>query len=341
MDVFRMEAEKALGEQIFRNTPSQYDLFEIPSRGSMAIHLPRGSLPVARLRRGAFEWAGAESMGPSLKLVKVDFEPATRQILYTTADDILELFRCLELDTYMLYMMYRDIMGFHQVGVRQSVRSPNESVFNFFVNVEPLKVLWSFNTTNLATKGIVLTRVTPGGRACYHDFCRLLEQYSPLIAHPLLPAFAVVLDIVAFSDKIVNKQEEVVSQTELKTGFSPWSLDVCYDFTRPAELDKFSSISQKMGASLVELEDVMRHMKIMQRIITSLQEHGNQYWSAYASEHEKVCIQTAHEDISQVLSLTRPQLEYAELYTGYLRERAKNQLTVVSQQSNKDVMVVD
>jgi len=144
----------------------------------------------------------------------VDFESAARQTLYSTADDILHLFRCLELDTRMLYMMYRDIMGFHRMGFRRSTRSPNEVVFNYFINTEPLKVLWSFNTIDLATRGIVLTRVTPGGRACYYDLCQILDQFSRLVAHPLLPAFAAVLDMVAWSDKTINKQEEVVSQTD-------------------------------------------------------------------------------------------------------------------------------
>jgi hypothetical protein len=330
MEIFQKGAEKALGEQIFCNTPLQYELLEIANDDLTTKRLSRQSLSVADLRRGATQWAGADSMGPSLKLVKLDFEPATRQKLYSTADDIFELFRCLELDTYILYMMCRDVMGFHQVSVRQSILSLNESVFNFFINNEPLKVLWSFNTTNLATKGIILTRVTPGGRACYSDFYQLLDQYSHLIVHPLLLAFIVVLETVAFSDKIVNKQEEVVSQTELRTGFSPWSLDVCYDFSRPAELENFSFFSQKMGASLVELEDVLRHTKIMQRIITSLQEHGSHYRLTLSSEPKKICINNAHEDISKILSLIQPQLEYTELYIGYLRERAKNQLSVVS-----------
>lgn len=340
MDIFRNESERALGKQIFQNTPLQYELLEISSRVSTETHLSRGLLQTAKLRRGTLEWADAESTSPSLILVKVDFEAAAQQKLYTTANDILLLFRCLELDTCMLYMMYRDIMGFHQVSFRQSIRSPNETVFNFFVNIEPLKVLWSFNATNLATKGIVLTRATPGGRSCYHDFCRLLDQYSRLMAYPLFPAFAVVLEVVAFSDKIVNEQEEVVAQTELKTGFSPWSLDVRYNFTRLADLDKLSFISQKMGATLVELESVMWYMKTMQRIITSFQGHGSQDWSAYASEAGKAFIHSAHQDISQVLSLIRPQSEYTELYIGYLRERAKNQLSVVSVQSNNNGMVV-
>ena len=325
MDIFRREAEKELAEQSFQNRPLQYDLFQISSV-DLKSHISGGHLPAAKLERRETDWIGTAS----LTLVKVVFEPRARQILHTTADDLLELFRCLDLDPYMLYLMYRDVMGYHQVGVRQSIHFPNESVYNFFVNVEPMKVLWSFNPANLTTKGIILPRYTRGGKASCDDFCRLVEKYSPLMAHPVFPAFAAVLEVVAFSDKMINKVQQEVTKTELETGFSPWSLHVLYDFTKPKELDKFIGRSQKMAASLVNLEDVMRQTKMMQRIINALQESRDDFLSGATSDCAKMSMQTAREDIFQVLSLTRPRLEYADLYANNLRERAKNQLTVVS-----------
>jgi len=325
MDIFRREAEKELAEQSFQNRPLQYDLFQISSV-DLKSHISGGHLPAAKLERRETDWIGTAS----LTLVKVVFEPGVPQILHTTADDLLELFRCLDLDPYMLYLMYRDVMGYHQVGVRQSIHSPNESVYNFFINVDPLKVLWSFNPANVTTKGIVLPRDTDGGKASCDGFCLLVEKYAPLMAHPVFPAFAAVLEVMAFSEKMINKVHQEVSDTEMETGFSPWSLDVLYDFTKPKELDKFIERSQTMAASLVNLEVVMRQTKMMQRIKNSLQESRDEFLTGATSERTKIAMQTAQKEIFQLVSLTQPRLEYAELYANNLRERAKNQLTVVS-----------
>jgi hypothetical protein len=83
MDVFQSAAEKVIKEQPFQNGPSEYDLIEISSNDSTEPHSSKRVVPVTELRRGTSEWIGPESTRPSLKLVKLDFEPAGRQKLYT------------------------------------------------------------------------------------------------------------------------------------------------------------------------------------------------------------------------------------------------------------------
>lgn len=329
MDCFRKEAEQELCKQIFRNAPPQYHVIEIFIQGS--IHTSSTStLAVTNLRETTtLQPVETEPLCPSLQLVKVEFEPSAKQKLYSTAGDIIKFFRCFELDTYMLYLMYRDIMGFYEVSRCNSRYNSKGTVFSYFINIEPLKVLWSFNTATLATRGVILARATPGGRHCYQDFCHMLDRYCRLVAHPLLPAFAAIMEIMDFSDRTVNKQEEIVSQTELKTGFSPWSLDVRYNLAGSAELDSFNEISQQMGASLVELEDIMRQTKVSTQILAFFQDYSNEDCSIICPDADKAAIQAAHQSMSQILLLGRKQLVYSEIYIGYLRERAKNQLTVV------------
>ena len=326
MDAFRQQAAKTFKEQIFTDRPMQYEVLKIVRQTSGRPALVTETLPVTVLQTS--DWIRADSVEPSLMLIHIEYDAAALQRFHTSEEDMLRLFHDLDLDPYMLSMVYRDNMGYYQLPSRPAIWTTKEAVVAFFINVEPLKVLWSFNTSTCSVKGLILTRKTVGGRVSYRDFCQLLNGHASLIAHPLLPCYCVVLDVMMFCDKIVAKQEEVISMTEAQTGYNPWSAVPDYaSWSNSAEFEDLGSISQKMSGTMVELEDISRHMKIMARILASLAE--TDYMTSIVHVN-KEAFRVAHEDISQVLSLLRPQLEYTEVYIGYLRERARNQLTVVS-----------
>jgi len=331
MEWISTTAEAVFRGQEFGDIPVAYDLLDIISSPNGNRHeLRRTSADILHASQPEVAVSTDRQSGKPnhpLSLTRVDFEPSFKPKFHTTATDFLRLFKSLNLPPFALYLISRDIMAFQQLREFDGgATTQKQPLAAYYLNYEALKIVWSYNPTTLSTKGIILTRVTLSGRNAYQQFCDKLDSLSrgDMVYHPLFPMFvALVATIQSIDDRIVAR-EQSISATELRTPYSPWSLDV----PRADDVNVISECSHKMAAAVVELEDALRHMRLLKTMKLAFEGIGVTEYDI--SEDSQTLAESGGSAMRGTLGLLCNHLEAAETYAGYLRERAKIQLSMVS-----------
>lgn len=92
-------------------------------------------------------------------------------------------------------------------------------------------------------------------------------------------------------------------------------------------------MSQHMSATLVELEHLMHRVNQSQRAIAGVRDQPDTLdWQRYEDtpHNWRGESESSIQGLREALCILQSQLDSAELHINYLRERARNQLRVVS-----------
>jgi len=323
MDGFTPASEELFKAQTFGDAPSTHELLEV-TQDTLEGHahtLHVSSTELQNTSQSTEILSGQGSIqNPTIILVKLEYEPKVTPRFHARAADVAHLFRSFQLQPYMLYLVSRDVVGFQQVApsTRASAAMNQSSLSTYYLNYEAMKIIWSYDPQTRNSSGVIFARVTPGGRAAFSQYRSNLRSFchGEMVYHPLFLLFVAIVSNTQFYDQRVIARERSISTTELKTPYSPWSLDVSVNLMGVKKVNKISLYSSKMAAAVLDLEDVLQHFRMVKNMKSAFDEADP--------------LAPGRESIMEGLELILPRLEYTIIYAEYLRERAKNQLAVVS-----------
>ena len=234
------------------------------------------------------------------------------------------------LDWSMIYMVTSNVPGFLQL----PPTSPDTTMTSFYLNCQAQWLLWTFDPSTREINAILLSRDSNGGRAGYPILHARLKRYSVLAAHPLYLAIVAALDRVTYVDGFMREQHRRIARVERHTGFSHFYINRPQPLVEDAEaeLAHLSNLSRLASGVLVGIADMAQHLKSAATIF-EVAMSGNNFGLAGGNATTTqgmdalVRRETEVENIARLLS---PQLKQRFGYAEYIKERAENQLTVVT-----------
>jgi len=319
MNELRAEAEQLLGDLPFESC-DQYEAIQITSSQKDNAN--------PTFEDKTFNEAGLRAfiddslLHPdtiTLKLVRMHYHP--RGGFKSSLSIFQHVWHSFGLDPYMIYMFHHNVPGFHQLSA-----SPSSPLQQFYVNYKGHWLLWTYDPLNVSTNAILLSHRSPGGRASYPGFHARLKRYRTLVGHSLFLALATTLNQIVYVDSFLREQSNRVNEMEKHTGFSHFHIHK----PRPqmedagAELARLSDLSRSAGSVLVGLADMIEHLHCSSTVVEAILN------SSLIGDAQRVDIMTGSErDMKSIASVLGPQLKETFRHVEYIRERAKNHLTVV------------
>ncbi|KAJ2903121.1 hypothetical protein MKZ38_010385 [Zalerion maritima] len=236
------------------------------------------------------------------------------------------LFARFQLDNYMRCMVTSDVMGYHQFLPGNAPRASR--VASFFLSNVSYVFLWSYNFDTLSTSAIMIGR---NSGAAFEEFLHHLELQRSLAPHPLLIPFVVSIQLHMFAHKCVGSQMETIREVEKKKKIGDlWSPEIVANPFLQSEKGTRNDVSQQMSKTLIQLEDMLRHLKFaqsLQKMVTG--QKGAQLMRHVRSETIP-SIQFKTQAIKNAVGILLPQVRSATLAISFLQRRARNQITTIN-----------
>jgi hypothetical protein len=321
MDVLRAEAVRLLEKLPFEST-DQYEVIHIKSSPTDYTNVVFEERALSDVELQAFIADSPSQLDSiSTKMVRMHYHPDRG--IRSLSSSFRSVWHSFRLDPYMIYMFHRNVPGFFQL----PLTSPDNSVLNFYVNCQAHWLLWSYDPSTFSTKAILLSRSTPGGPSAYPHLHARLKDYSVLAGHPLFLAVAIVVERISYVDVFLRQQRKRIGLAENHTGFSHFYINMPRRHVEDAEaeLDNLSNLSRSASSVLVGLADMMQHLQCSTILVDAMLNSnlvGGMLGVDLMARRE-----TEIKDIAKILS---PQLKQRFGYVNYIKERAQNQVSVVS-----------
>ena len=284
-------------------------------------------LSATELNRFATETGSSADtdISPSLKLVR--FPYVVGQKILARWEVFQHVFRSFMLEPLMLRIALRNCASFYELG--QCVSSNGHKVLRYFLNRRSFIILWSYNTGTAATRAIILTRTSEGSRRAYSNFHAKLEIYRNLVYHPTFLPFIAVMEALIYVDEFLKEEVKELRNAEKETGFSHFYRHLPRpDYTAEQELLVFSDMSRLASGTLVGIADMTGHLQTAQVVLDYIINDKVQ-WKREVYQNTKSQIERCEKSIIEVSVFLRSQLDSTFRYMEYIKERARNQLTVV------------
>ena len=320
MDVLRAEAESLLDDLPPATDADRYEVIRITSsRVDHAQKIFEDKILNSAELQTFIEPPPSSSDGISTKLVRIHYRSDVG--IKSTAPMLRKIWHAFRLDQYMVYMFHRNVPGYFQLP-----SSSNETLLNFYINCQAYWMLWSYDSATLSTNAVLISRISPGGRATYPFVHDHIERYSSLAGHPLFLAVTTAIERAAYIDKFLRAQHKRIGRTEQYTGFSHFYIDSPQHHTEIAEetLAQWSNQSRSASSVLVGLADMMQHLQLLTTVVDAFLN-----FSLSGTMQGIDLIMQRDVAVKSVGSVLRPQVKERFGYVSYIKDRAQNQLTVV------------
>jgi hypothetical protein len=317
MEGLRKQAISAFSNVKFVPAPVEHELITLNSASD--TQLTRVSLPLPNILR---RFQQDLSPSPTLRLVKLHMiHPPVGKTWETPTinaakEDIVQLWQTFKLDLSLLNLIAKGIRGFYQ---HHPASWDPDSNLTFIVSWYAYCVVWTYCPRLQSTSGVLFVCHQILDRSHAEQWCRALEMQVAVIQHPLCLFLSYSMQALEQAYQGSLKCQAQITHIESLTGFNPWSRDAGDDLI-PASLDEISLASRNIGAVLVSLEDHLRQVNLLQQAVESLERSG--FTGVLTGLPESA-------DVMSALHALRQSMNSWELRFEYLRERAKNQLTVV------------
>ena len=318
MEGLRAQADAAFMELDFARVPSEHELITVTCGESIQVN--KVSMPISDIVLAA--QAGAPP-ARSFRLAKINVrnnDPSRPwRCLNASKEEVLQLWRAFDLDPYQLYLFSRCVRGFQQLHIPGS--RPDKQ--HYFANYDSHCLAWTYDVASATSNGVIVVRRRPAHEyGAFSQWFRLLSRYGDLVGHPLYPLLVSTAQILEFVYFKIEKVQAAIRAVESVSGFHPWHdrgrLLVGIDGD---ELDELSVASRNAGAVMIELEDILRQVKLSQRTGSAFDE---------PTPLENTTLQSLARDMEPAVYILSKQLDSAEDVIQYLRGRATTQLNVVS-----------
>lgn len=319
MDVLGAEAEQQIQDLPFNAASNQYETIHIKASRTDYDNavFEDSTLDVANLRK--FIDLSSPPDVISTKIVRMHYHPDTG--FKAQRSLFLHLWHSFHLDSYIMYLFHNNVPGFF----RLPSTSPNSPLLHFYVNCQAYWFLWTYDTSDLSTNALLLSRDSIGGRSSYGSMHSRLNRYCALAGHPLFLAMVSALDRINYLDQFLKDQHRHVGKVERRTGFSHFYIDTPPPkVSAEEELAQLAELSRLSSSVLVGLADMTQHLQystnLINEVLTFSWTDGSQPAGVMARKDG---------EIKTIATLLRPQLKERFGHVSYIKERAQNQLTVV------------
>ena len=359
MEGLHKQALRALSQVQFAPAPNEHELITIANPSDPQP--TRVSLPLPDILT---KFQESSSPLPAIRLVKlhITHPPLGRAvepiILNAAKNDILQLWEQFEMDASLFHVLSKGVRGFYQhhstASPTISPSGPNSGTnrrTHFVICSYTYCLAWTYSQQTQITSGVMILR--PGnhlGRIDFEEWFQALEMQIPIARHPLCLFLVSTMQTMHLATVGAQGAQSLINDIEWRTGFYPWTPfyrrrflnrttthDVEDDDASSPErrnflpsstvpsnmtLDELSLSSRNIGAILVFMEDHFRQIKALQTAADAFAEPG-------VGVHDSSALAAEEESIRVALRLLRQQMDSAYMRLNYLRERGKNQLTVV------------
>jgi len=266
---------------------------------------------------------------PTLRLVTLHIihplasETWAPPTLNAARDDILQLWKLFNLDPTALHLLCHGIRGLNQFP--PDPVDPAADVLHFMFSSYTYCVIWAFSPKTQTTSGVIVTRPDTSAKTAHVDhWWQALQSQAAIARHPLCLFLVSAMEAVERTFRGTMLCQGRINHLERLTGFNPWNLGLSR-LTElesvPMSLEELSLSSRGMGAVMVSLEDFSRQARLLRQAT----EHATRLGIIDLVPESSVIA-----DVTSAINLLQQQMASWEVRIDYLRERAKNQLTVVS-----------
>jgi hypothetical protein len=323
MDVLRAEAVQLLQKLPFEAN-DQYEVIHIKSSQTDYANVVLEERTLNDVELQAF-MADSPSQSDiiSTKMVRMHYHPDGG--ITSNSSSFRSLWHAFHLDPYMIYMFHRNVPGFFQL----PSTSPGDPVLRFYVNCQAHWLFWSYHPSIFSTKVVVLSRRSPGGPSAYPHLHARLKDYSVLAGHPLFPAVATAVERLSYVDVFLRQQHKRIGIAEMHTGFSHFHIHMPRRHVQDseAELDNLSNLSRSASSVLVGLADMQQHLQCSTTLIDAML---NSNFAGAGRMPGNDLMARRETEIKEIANILSPQIKQRYGYVTYIKERAQNQVSVVS-----------
>ncbi|KAM7185673.1 hypothetical protein V8F20_011697 [Naviculisporaceae sp. PSN 640] len=363
MEGFRKQGVSDLSQLWFLPRPNEHELITVnDSEPPVRVPLPLHEI----LQRFQGEQSGSS---PAIRLVKLHIRhPQLFDLaldppaLNASKEEILQLWDEFDLDPTVFQLLTKGIQGYYQQHDAKS-RKTGVTKSHYLLCSYVYCLIWAYSPQTKHTDAVMLVRPEDHlGKIDFGQWLSALALQTSLAHHPLCLFLTTIMQSMHVATAGAKGAQALINDIEWKTGFYPWmpvpmpyylirghvarehsssatDLIAGHDMgssshqkqrfipstnhPRNLTLDELSIASRNIGAVLVMLEDHCRQLKQLQLAIEAFT-NTKRKTSPHSEEEEEEI-----ESIGQALRLITQQIESYNMRLHYLRERGKNQSTVV------------
>ena len=330
MEGLRKQALSGFKQLKFIPAPHEHELITISSPGAAPVRVAQ---PLGQMLQ---VFSHRKYTPPTLCLVKLRIlHPTLDQLsgahsVNASQDEMMQLWSLFDLDPTALHLLTKGIQGFNQH--RPLSWDQDADAFYFMASSYAYSIVWTYRVATQRTSGVVVMRHKNIAGRDFELFWESLQNQTGIARHPLCPFVALAMQTMDTVYRGTLESQGQVASVEFLTGFSPFHIDGTssgYNTTtanpqKPSDTDRsletITISSRKVGAVLVHLEDDARQLRSLQRATDSLVQAGFPAIPNHTGEAAEV---------ASAIQTLRQQMGSWEIRINYLRERAKNQLTVL------------
>jgi len=252
---------------------------------------------------------------PSLRLVEIRITFPFP--FYTAQETFLELFDSINIDPYVLHLIRLNSFGFYQFPKPSASKNVSE-IFSYYLSTLYYNLAWSFDPKTREARAILMSKGGQPPREMtwltdgFSDFERLLEGFLPVFEVCRCPSaflsLAVATQLVHWLDGYILSQLEKIRDAEAATGHGDM-----VSIGKMLNAKEITRCSKAMAQSLTVLANIQRHLEVAKAALV------------HASKTSP-----SQQGVRDTLSVLETQLLWNESTSEYLLQRARNQITVVS-----------
>ncbi|KAK4214941.1 hypothetical protein QBC37DRAFT_481888 [Rhypophila decipiens] len=359
MDGLRKQGLAALSRLGFVNTPNEHELITVDN--STGSEPTRVSMPLDEILH-TFE--GSPDPVQTIRIVKLHIRhPVIGRgldppVINASKEHVRLLWGQFNLDPSVFQLLAQGVRGFYQHHTTSARNGDSQNKQSHYVICSYVYCLiWTYIHQTQTTNAVMIAR--PGdhlGRIDFDQWFSVLGTHTSLAQHPLCLFLTTIMQTMHVATAGAQGAQALINDIEWRTGFYPWMsksrpqyLERRQDqeegdmrlFTSSSQirrlmpsnnlasnmtLDDLSIASRNIGAVPVILED---HFRVLQQLQLAIKAFNRTHPIPGGAEAQELQ-EEEEESVQQALCLYSQQIDSCNIRLHNLRERGKNQSTVVS-----------
>lgn len=336
METLRQFSEREVYNQALRNPP--------PERRRVSVTIFKARIPdeTGLLQIESRQCWGSTLLnklveddnlphGPALEMIILPRESRNGGRIALDPDTLLEVYKYLNLDLWLLGQLYRTSAGW-----TCCAHSSAKGILNFQLLTSMYYIAWSVNVTPSATKtkAILIEQEHIDYSKCFSSE-DMLEHYLRtsiiVLQQPFGLANAVLLDVVSYMQSLLDEQWEIEVTTENLTGHGVFGYGYHEKMTS-LETQHLASAARETGLSVGMIGWCIRLGEIAERIASDLENEVDQFRASTRGRSTSVQARSWADLASYMKSFdsTKKTIWNAKMEARDLENRVKAQADTVS-----------
>lgn len=213
--------------------------------------------------------------GPALELISLRRERGNSQRIGLDRGTLLEVYRYLDLDPWLLGPLYRTSAGWTCCGFARGI-------LNFQLVTSMYYLAWSVNTTGprTKTKAILMAQEHVGYSRCFSSenmFDHVVRESIINLQQPFSLANAVLLDVVSYMQCMLDEQWETEVATENLTGHGVFGYRYHERLHGSLETENLASAARETGLSVGMIGWCFRLGEIAEKMASDLEDEVDRF----------------------------------------------------------------